>query len=127
LKKYFIGEGSSRSSGWVRVNKPLLTRLIHISPSYGTIYRSFEIIFELGLSIGLEFKFNVLCKSIALKKHSIWYELNLKKYLIAEGSSGSNGSARVMRERTYSKEGLLRKKMKSRTQSVSVSVYLEKL
>ena len=45
--------------------------LIHISPSYQTVYRSFEIILEWVLSIGLEFKSNVLCKPIASKKHSI--------------------------------------------------------
>ena len=54
------------------VNPPRL-RLIHISPSYQTVYRSFEIILEWGLSVGLEFKSNVLCKPIASKKHSIWY------------------------------------------------------
>ena len=53
-------------------------RLIHISPSYQTVYRSFEILLEWVLSIGLEFKSNVLCKPIASKKHSIWYELNWK-------------------------------------------------
>ena len=53
------------------VNPPRL-RLIHISPSYQTVYRSFEIILEWVLSIGLEFKSNVLCKPIASKKHSIW-------------------------------------------------------
>ena len=37
------------------VNPPRL-RLIHISPSYQTVYRSFEIILEWALSIGLEFK-----------------------------------------------------------------------
>jgi len=36
----------------------------------------------------------------------IW--IKLKKYLIAEGSSGSNGWARVKSERTYSREPLLR-------------------
>ena len=36
----------------------------------------------------------------------IW--IKLKKYLVAEGSSGSNGWARVKRERTYSREPLLR-------------------
>jgi len=46
------------------VNPPRL-RLIHISPSYQTVYRSFEIILEWVLSIGLEFKSNVLCKPIA--------------------------------------------------------------
>ena len=35
---------------------PLRTRLIHISPSYKTIYRSFEIILKRETSIGLEFK-----------------------------------------------------------------------
>ena len=47
---------------------PLLTRLIHISPSYWTIYRSFEIILEMGtVRIGLEFKSNVPYKFIASK------------------------------------------------------------
>jgi len=32
---------------------PLRTRLIHVIPSYWTVYRSFEIIVECGLSIGL--------------------------------------------------------------------------
>ena len=52
------------------VNPPRL-RLIHISPGYLTVYRSFKIILEWLLSIGLEFKSNVLCKPIASKKHSI--------------------------------------------------------
>ena len=52
---------------------PSRLRLIHISPSYQTVYRSLEIILEWVLSIGLEFKSNVLCKPIASKKHSIWY------------------------------------------------------
>ena len=88
------------------VNPPRL-RLIRISPSYQTVYRSFEIILEWVLSIGLEFKSSVLCKPIASKKtfNLIW--IKLKKYVIAEGSSGSNGWARVKSERTYSKEPLL--------------------
>jgi len=49
------------------VNPPRL-RLIHISPSCQTVYRSFKIILEWVLSIGLEFKSNVLCKPIASKK-----------------------------------------------------------
>jgi len=53
------------------VNPPRL-RLIHISSSYQTVYRLFEIILEWVLSIGLEFKSNVLCKPIASKQHSIW-------------------------------------------------------
>jgi len=40
----------------------LFYRLIHISPSYQTVYRSFEIILEWVLSIGLVFKSNVLCQ-----------------------------------------------------------------
>ena len=59
------------------VNPPRL-RLIHISPTYQNVYRSFEIILECVLSIGLEFKSNVLCKPISSIKHSIWYELNWK-------------------------------------------------
>jgi len=46
---------------------PLRTRLIHISPSCWTIYRSFEIILKMELSTGLDFKSNVLYKSIASK------------------------------------------------------------
>ena len=46
---------------------PLPTRLIHISPSYWTMFLSFEIILKQEQSIGLEFKFNVLYKSIASK------------------------------------------------------------
>jgi len=34
---------------------------------YGKKFRSFEIVLEWELSIGLEFKFNVLCKSIVSK------------------------------------------------------------
>jgi len=37
----------------------------------GNVYGSFEIILDWVLSIGLEFKSNVLCKPIASKKHSI--------------------------------------------------------
>jgi len=48
---------------------PLRLRLIHISSSYRTVYRWFEIILEWVLSIGLEFKFNVLCKHIASKNN----------------------------------------------------------
>jgi len=52
------------------VNPPRL-RLIHISPSYQTVYRSFEIILEWVPSIGSEFISNVLYKPIASKTHSI--------------------------------------------------------
>jgi len=45
------------------------TRLIHINPNYyWTILRFFEIILELELFTGLEFKSNVLFKSIASKE-----------------------------------------------------------
>jgi len=52
---------------------PLPTRFIRIITSCWTIYHSFEMILQCELSIGLEFKSNVLSKSIASKKHSIWY------------------------------------------------------
>ena len=72
------------------VNPPRL-RLIHISLSYQTVCRSFEIILEWVLSIGLEFKSNVLFKTHCFKKTFNLILIKLKKYLIAEGSSGSNG------------------------------------
>ena len=71
------------------VNPPRL-RLINIRPSYQRVYRSFEIILEWVLSIGLEFKSNVLCKPMLQKTFNLIL-IKLKKYLIAEGSSGSNG------------------------------------
>jgi len=46
---------------------PLRTRFIRISPSFWTIYSSFEINLEWGPSIGLKFKSNALCKFIASK------------------------------------------------------------
>ena len=46
-------------------SKPLRTGLIHVSTSYWRLYHSFEIIIEWELSISLEFKSYVLCKSIA--------------------------------------------------------------
>ena len=49
------------------MNPPRL-RLTHISPSYQTVYRSFEIILKWVLTIGLELKLNILCKPIASKK-----------------------------------------------------------
>jgi len=64
----------------------LLTRFIYINSSYSTIYRSFEIMLELGAVHRLVFKSNVLYKSTASK--------NIQSD-IAEGSSGSNGWARV--------------------------------
>jgi len=50
-------------------------RSIHIGPSCWTIYRSFEIILEMGAVhwIGLQ----ILCsvQIHCFKKHSVWYEL----------------------------------------------------
>jgi len=43
---------------------PLPTRLIHTSPTYWTIYRSFEVILEWEPFIGLELKSNVICKYV---------------------------------------------------------------
>ena len=58
----------------------------------------------------MEFKSNVLCKSIATNKFNIRYELYLKKFLVAEGSLDTNGWARVKHELTKSREHLLRMK-----------------
>ena len=69
---------------------PLRTRLVHVSPIYWIIFCSFEIILERKLSIGLEFKVNVLCKSIASKNIQSDMNYILKNSLIAEGSSGSS-------------------------------------
>ena len=58
---------------------PLSTKLIHISPSYWTIYHSFEIILEWGtvhwLGIRSQYSMQIYC----FKKHSIWYEFYFKK------------------------------------------------
>jgi len=56
----------------------LRTKLIHISSSYWTIYRSFETILEWELSVALEFKFNansLFRDSFQSDMHYIW-----KKY-----------------------------------------------
>jgi len=37
-----------RQKAMITPASPLLTTLVHISPSYPTIYRSFEIILEMG-------------------------------------------------------------------------------
>jgi len=62
---------------------PLRTRLIHISPSCWKIYRSFEIILEMGTVhwIGLHIQCSVQIH--CFKKHSVQFELCFKKYLIA--------------------------------------------
>ena len=68
--------------------------------SYWTIYHSFETILEWKLSTDwnpwLQLSMQIHC----FKKHSIWYELYFIKWLIAEGSSGSNWWARVKRVRS---------------------------
>jgi len=79
----------SRHRAVIMLVIPLRTRLIHNSLSYWPIYRLFKIIIEWELSIRLQFKSNVMCKSIVSKKLSTWYELYLKKYSIAEGSLNS--------------------------------------
>jgi len=50
---------------------PQRTRIIHISPSYWTIFCSFGIILEWELSIGLEFKFSVSMQIHCFKKREI--------------------------------------------------------
>jgi len=98
---------NARHRATITPGSPVRIRLIHTSSSYWTIYRSFEIILEWRPSTGLEFKCSMQIH--CFKNHSIWYKLKFKKYLIAEGSSGSDGWARVKRERTYSWEPMLRK------------------
>jgi len=70
----FFGCGSTIPNCFSSGSTALLrTRLIHISPSYWTIYRSFEIIIERELSIGLQFKYNVLKNPLLQKTvSSIW-------------------------------------------------------
>jgi len=57
---------------------PLLTRLIHISPSCWTIYCLFEFILEMGtvhwIGLQIERSIQIHC----FKKHSIRYELCFK-------------------------------------------------
>jgi len=51
--------------------RPLLNRLINISRGYWTIFRPFEIVLEWELSLGLEFKSNILCKPIVSKTFNL--------------------------------------------------------
>jgi len=70
-------------------SKPLCTRSMHISSSCWTriIYRSFEIILEWGLSIGLEFKSNVQSKSTVSK--NIQFDMKyIEKILNRRGQLG---------------------------------------
>ena len=87
---------------------PPLTRIIHISPSYWTIYRLFEIILEMVTVHRIELQIQRSIQAHCFKKHSVRYELCFKKYLTAWEISDSNGWARVKREWTKSREHLLR-------------------
>ena len=86
----------------------LIYRFIQISPSCWTIYRSFEIILEVGTVHWIGLQIQCFVQIHCFKKHLVRYELCFKKYLFASGSSGSNGWARVKRERKKSRECLLR-------------------
>ena len=79
-----------------------------ISPSWWTIYRSFEIILKMGTVhwIGLQIQCSIQIH--CFKKNPVRYQLCFKKYFSAYGSSGINGWARVKRERRKSRERLLR-------------------
>jgi len=70
-----------RHRAMLKPGSPLLTRLIHISLSFWTIYRSFEIILELGTVhwIGLQIQCSIQIH--CFKKRSVRYELCFKKYL----------------------------------------------
>jgi len=51
---------------------PLRLRLIHMSPSYRTVYRSFEIILKWVLSIGLESKCSMQTHCFKKTFNLIW-------------------------------------------------------
>jgi len=58
-----------------------LTRLIHIKPSCWTIYRSFEIILEMGTVHCIELQVQCPIQIHCFKKHSDVRELCFKKFL----------------------------------------------
>ena len=62
---------------------PLLTRLIHISPSCWTIYRPFEIIREMVTVHWIGLQIPCTIQIHCFKRHSGRYELCFKKYVIA--------------------------------------------
>jgi len=64
----------SRIATVTPVSHPL-TRLIHISPSCWIIYRSFEIILEMGTVHRIELQIQFSIQIHCFKKHSIRYEL----------------------------------------------------
>ena len=80
--KKFLASGSGHAKLFrVCLHSPAAyTRLIHISASCWTIYRSFEIILEMGTVhwIGLQ----IQCY-IQIQKHSVQYDVCFKKHLIA--------------------------------------------
>jgi len=85
-----------------------LTRLIHISPSCWTIYRSFEITLEMGTVHWVELKIQCSIQIHCFRKNiQSRYELCFKKYSAALDSSDSNEWARVKREPTKLWESLL--------------------
>jgi len=91
---------------------PLCLRLIHISPSYRTVYRSFDIILEWNCPLDCNWN-PMFYANPLLQKNSMFYFENtqlhkFEKYSIADGISGSSGWARVKREWTYSREPSLR-------------------
>ena len=63
----------------------LLAKLIYISPSCWTIYRSFETILEIGAVHWIELQIQCfICIQIhCFEKRSVRYELCFKRYLIA--------------------------------------------
>ena len=67
------------------------------------------VIMDRGLAVQKRLKTTALCKSVSSKTFNlIWMMLKiLKKNLIANSSSGSNGWDRVKRERTKSRERVL--------------------
>jgi len=70
---------NARHNAMVTPVSLLRTRLIHIITRVAVqFYASFEIILEWELSIGLEFKSNVLCKSIASKIFNLIWIIFLK-------------------------------------------------
>jgi len=67
-----------RHSAMITPVSPPLTRFIHISPICWTIYRSFEIIFEMGTVHWIELQIQCFIQIHCFKKHSVRYELWFK-------------------------------------------------
>jgi len=62
---------------------PPFARLIHIRPSYLTIFRSVGIILEMRTVYWIGLQIQCSLQIHCFKKHSIQYELCFKKYLSA--------------------------------------------